>query len=162
MADRICDIFVIGGGINGTGIARDAQGRGLKVTLAEMGDLASATSSASTKLFHGGLRYLEYFEIDLVKKALIERETLLKAMLLQALYSIRSERQLVERIGTDLLFRWFLDLSPEASVFHHTVFSHNRERLDEHGLVQRFFDGVVRNFPNTDAAREAATRSSAQ
>lgn len=74
----------------------------------------------------------------------IPPETLLKAMLLQALYSIRSERQLVDRIGTDLLFRWFLDLSPEASVFHHTVFSHNRERLDKHGLVQRFFDGVVR------------------
>jgi transposase len=74
----------------------------------------------------------------------IPPETLLKAMLLQALYSIRSERQLVERIKTDLLFRWFLDLSPEASVFHHTVFSHNRQRLDEHGLVQRFFDGIVR------------------
>ena len=80
MADDISDIFVIGGGINGTGIARDAQGRGLKVTLAEMNDLASATSSASTKLFHGGLRYLEFFEFGLVKKALIERETLLKAM----------------------------------------------------------------------------------
>ncbi len=80
MSDQISDIFVIGGGINGTGIARDAQGRGLKVTLAEMHDLASATSSASTKLFHGGLRYLEYFEIKLVKKALIERETLLRAM----------------------------------------------------------------------------------
>jgi transposase len=75
-------------------------------------------------------------------------ETLLKAMLLQALYSIRSERQLVERIGTDLLFRWFLDLSPEASVFHHTVFSHNRQRLEDHGLVQRFFDGVVRQAMN--------------
>ena len=80
MANQVSDIFVIGGGINGTGIARDAQGRGLKVTLAEMGDLASATSSASTKLFHGGLRYLEYFEIDLVRKALIEREMLLKTM----------------------------------------------------------------------------------
>ncbi|MDD9921687.1 MAG: glycerol-3-phosphate dehydrogenase [Boseongicola sp.] len=80
MSDNISDIFVIGGGINGTGIARDAQGRGLKVTLAEMNDLASATSSASTKLFHGGLRYLEYFEVDLVRKALIERETLLTAM----------------------------------------------------------------------------------
>ena len=74
------DIFVIGGGINGTGIARDAAGRGLTVTLAEMDDLASATSSASTKLFHGGLRYLEFFEFGLVKKALIERETLLRAM----------------------------------------------------------------------------------
>lgn len=74
------DVFIIGGGINGTGIARDAQGRGLRVGLAEMNDLASATSSASTKLFHGGLRYLEFFEISLVRKALIEREVLLSAM----------------------------------------------------------------------------------
>ncbi|MFK7869629.1 MAG: glycerol-3-phosphate dehydrogenase [Roseobacter sp.] len=74
------DLFVIGGGINGCGIARDAAGRGLSVCLAEMNDLASATSSASTKLFHGGLRYLEYFEIKLVQHALQERETLLKAM----------------------------------------------------------------------------------
>ncbi|MEM9319373.1 MAG: glycerol-3-phosphate dehydrogenase [Pseudomonadota bacterium] len=74
------DIFIIGGGINGTGIARDAQGRGLSVCLAEKHDLGGATSSASTKLFHGGLRYLEFFEFDLVKKALVERETLLRAM----------------------------------------------------------------------------------
>ncbi|MFC2969865.1 glycerol-3-phosphate dehydrogenase [Acidimangrovimonas pyrenivorans] len=74
------DLFVIGGGINGCGIARDAAGRGLRVTLAEMGDLASATSSASTKLFHGGLRYLEYYEFRLVREALKERETLLSAM----------------------------------------------------------------------------------
>ncbi|MGL4405351.1 MAG: glycerol-3-phosphate dehydrogenase [Notoacmeibacter sp.] len=74
------DVFVIGGGINGCGIARDLAGRGLSVTLAEMGDLAQATSSSSTKLFHGGLRYLEYFEFGLVAKALTERETLLVAM----------------------------------------------------------------------------------
>ena len=74
------DLFVIGGGINGVGIARDAQGRGLRVGLAEMDDLASKTSSASTKLFHGGLRYLEFFEFGLVRKALIEREVLLRAM----------------------------------------------------------------------------------
>jgi len=74
------DLFVIGGGINGCGIARDAAGRGLTVELAEMNDLASATSSASTKLFHGGLRYLEYWEVRLVREALIERETLLQAM----------------------------------------------------------------------------------
>ena len=76
----IVDLFVIGGGINGCGIARDAAGRGMSVDLAEMNDLASATSSASTKLFHGGLRYLEYFEIRLVREALVERETLLRAM----------------------------------------------------------------------------------
>ena len=74
------DLFVVGGGINGCGIARDAAGRGLSVALAEMNDLASATSSASTKLFHGGLRYLEFFEVRLVREALKERETLLRAM----------------------------------------------------------------------------------
>ncbi|MEM9344070.1 MAG: glycerol-3-phosphate dehydrogenase [Pseudomonadota bacterium] len=74
------DLFVIGGGINGCGIARDAAGRGIRVGLAEMNDLASATSSSSTKLFHGGLRYLEYFEFRLVREALVERETLLRAM----------------------------------------------------------------------------------
>ena len=74
------DLFIIGGGINGCGIARDAVGRGLSVTLAEMNDLASATSSASTKLFHGGLRYLEYLEVRLVRESLIERENLLAAM----------------------------------------------------------------------------------
>ena len=74
------DLFVIGGGINGVAIARDAAGRGLSVRLAEMGDLAHATSSASTKLYHGGLRYLEYFEVKLVRHALEEREVLLAAM----------------------------------------------------------------------------------
>ncbi|MEO8754442.1 MAG: glycerol-3-phosphate dehydrogenase [Casimicrobiaceae bacterium] len=71
------DLLVIGGGINGTGIARDAAGRGLSVLLAERDDLASATSSWSTKLIHGGLRYLEYYEFRLVAEALREREVLL-------------------------------------------------------------------------------------
>ena len=75
----IFDLAIIGGGINGCGIARDAAGRGLKVVLAEQGDLAGATSSASTKLIHGGLRYLEHYEFRLVREALIEREVLLKA-----------------------------------------------------------------------------------
>lgn len=78
--EQVFDIFIIGGGINGCGIARDASGRGYKVALAEMNDLASATSSSSTKLFHGGLRYLEFFEFRLVREALIEREILLRAM----------------------------------------------------------------------------------
>ena len=73
------DLAVVGGGINGTGIARDAAGRGLKVVLLEQGDLAGATSSASTKLIHGGLRYLEYYEFRLVREALAEREVLLRA-----------------------------------------------------------------------------------
>jgi len=70
------DVFIIGGGVNGCGIARDAQGRGFSVMLAEMGDLASGTSSAATKLVHGGLRYLEYYEFRLVHEALAEREIL--------------------------------------------------------------------------------------
>ena len=74
-----CDVLVVGGGINGAGIARDAAGRGLSVVLCEQDDLAAHTSSASTKLIHGGLRYLEYYEFNLVRKALIEREVLLRA-----------------------------------------------------------------------------------
>ena len=75
---RVVDILIVGGGINGCGIARDAAGRGLSVILCEMGDLASATSSWSSKLIHGGLRYLEYYEFRLVREALMEREVLWK------------------------------------------------------------------------------------
>src|ERR1700730_16749506 len=71
------DLLVIGGGVNGAGIARDAAGRGLAVMLCEQGDLAGATSSASSKLIHGGLRYLEYFRFRFVREALREREVLL-------------------------------------------------------------------------------------
>jgi glycerol-3-phosphate dehydrogenase len=77
MEKNTFDICVIGGGINGAGIARDAVGRGYKVLLIEKGDLACATSSASTKLIHGGLRYLEQYEFGLVKKALRERDILM-------------------------------------------------------------------------------------
>ncbi len=73
------DLLVVGGGVNGVGVARDAAGRGLKVLLCEMNDLASATSSWSTKLIHGGLRYLEHYEFRLVRESLIEREVLLNA-----------------------------------------------------------------------------------
>lgn len=73
------DLLVVGGGINGAGIARDAAGRGLKVLLCERDDLASHTSSSSTKLIHGGLRYLEHFEFALVRKSLKEREVLLRS-----------------------------------------------------------------------------------
>ncbi|HWP18532.1 MAG TPA: glycerol-3-phosphate dehydrogenase [Burkholderiaceae bacterium] len=73
-----CDVLVVGGGINGCGIARDLAGRGLSVVLCEKDDLAQHTSSSSTKLIHGGLRYLEYYEFSLVRKALQEREVLLR------------------------------------------------------------------------------------
>ena len=74
--ERVFDLAIIGGGINGCGIARDAAGRGNSVFLCEMNDLASGTSSWSTKLIHGGLRYLEYYDFRLVREALIEREVL--------------------------------------------------------------------------------------
>ncbi|MBY0572153.1 MAG: glycerol-3-phosphate dehydrogenase [Undibacterium sp.] len=73
-----CDLLIVGGGINGVGIARDAVGRGLSVVLCEKDDLAAHTSSSSSKLIHGGLRYLEYYEFALVRKALIEREILMR------------------------------------------------------------------------------------
>ena len=75
---KLYDLFVIGGGINGLGVARDAAGRGLNVGLCEKDDLGAHTSSASTKLIHGGLRYLEHYDFKLVRKSLIEREVLLK------------------------------------------------------------------------------------
>ena len=75
--EDVYDLVIIGGGINGCGIARDAVGRGLSVLLAEMGDLGGATSSNSTKLIHGGLRYLEYYAFKLVKEALKERDILM-------------------------------------------------------------------------------------
>src|SRR5260221_8153236 len=78
-APKIYDLALVGGGINGAGIARDAAGRGLSVVLLEKDDLAAHTSSFSTKLIHGGLRYLEYFEFRLVAEALSEREVLLAA-----------------------------------------------------------------------------------
>ena len=76
---EIYDLLIVGGGINGTAIARDAAGRGLNVLLCERDDLARHTSSSSTKLIHGGLRYLEYYEFRLVREALIEREVLLRS-----------------------------------------------------------------------------------
>lgn len=79
MSGSPVDLAVIGGGVNGCGIARDAAGRGLSVFLCEQGDLAGGTSSASTKLIHGGLRYLEFYEFRLVHEALAEREVLLRS-----------------------------------------------------------------------------------
>ena len=72
------DLAIIGGGINGTGLARDAAGRGIRVLLVEMNDLGSGTSSASSKMIHGGLRYLEHGAFRLVREALSEREVLLR------------------------------------------------------------------------------------
>ena len=102
---KVYDIFVVGGGINGCGIARDAAGRGYGVYLAEKDDLASGTSSSSTKLIHGGLRYLEYYEFMLVRKALQEREVLWKI----APHIIKPLRFILPH-NKDLRPAWFIRL----------------------------------------------------
>src|SRR5512132_3176812 len=79
MAEAVYDLLVVGGGINGVGIARDGVGRGLSVLLVERDDLGAHTSSSSSKLIHGGLRYLEQYEFRLVAESLAEREVLLRA-----------------------------------------------------------------------------------
>jgi glycerol-3-phosphate dehydrogenase len=115
----ICDLLVIGGGINGAGIARDAAGRGLSVVLVEQDDLASHTSSASTKLIHGGLRYLEHGELRLVREALAERERLLNI----APHIIRPLRFVLPYVD-GLRPRWLLRLG--LFVYDHAG---GRERL---------------------------------
>ena len=105
MTTDIADIFIIGGGINGVGIARDAAGRGLKVILVEQDDLASATSSASSKLIHGGLRYLEHYDFKLVRESLRERETLWKI----APHIIKARRFILPH-HSGLRPAWFLRL----------------------------------------------------
>ena len=84
---KILDLLVVGGGINGAGVARDAAGRGLDVLLCEQHDLASHTSSSSTKLIHGGLRYLEYYDFGLVRKSLREREIVIDRGHVGSVYS---------------------------------------------------------------------------
>ena len=84
----------------------------------------------------------------------IPPERLLKAMLIMAMYSIRSERQLCERLQTDLLFRWFLDMQPSEGAFDHAVFAHNRVRLDEHDVTKKFFDAVVAEALTADLCSE--------
>jgi glycerol-3-phosphate dehydrogenase len=126
------DLAIIGGGINGTGIARDAAGRGLKVLLIEMNDLASGTSSASSKLIHGGLRYLEQHAFRLVREALTEREVLLRMaphvirpmrFMLPPLPGMRAPLKL--RLGL-LLYDWLgarklLPASRTVDLTHHMV-----------------------------------------
>src|SRR5258708_12571254 len=124
------DLAVTGGGINATGIARDAAGRGLRVVLVEQNDLASATSSASSKLIHGGLRYLEHYEFRLVRAALKEREVLLRAAPhlirpLRFVLPVNEARRsaLVLRIGL-LIYDWIgwrriLPRSPHIDLFTH-------------------------------------------
>lgn len=145
---QVYDLCIIGGGINGAGIARDAAGRGMKVLLLEKDDLASHTSSASTKLIHGGLRYLEYYEFRLVHEALQEREVLLKIaphiiwpmnFVLPDAYSIRPFWMI--RCGLylyDILsFKWGKRKFPLSRAFN------LRKHVFGHPLKDDFFLGVL-------------------
>ena len=104
MAGRTIDLLVIGGGIHGAAVARDAAGRGLSVMLAEKGDYACATSSASSKLIHGGLRYLEHLELALVRESLAERAGLLKTVP----HLVTSQRFLLPIYGWQKRHAWFV------------------------------------------------------
>jgi glycerol-3-phosphate dehydrogenase len=134
------DLLVIGGGINGVGIARDAAGRGVGVLLVERGDLAGATSSASSKLIHGGLRYLEQFEFRLVHESLAEREVLLAA----APYIVRPLR-FVLPVHAGLRPRWLLRLG--LFLYDHIG---GRKRLPPTRTVRRdrdpVFDGLADRY----------------
>ena len=132
VADAPVDLMVIGGGINGVGIARDAAGRGLSVLLVERADLASATSSASSKLIHGGLRYLEQYEFRLVHESLAEREVLLAA----APYIVRPLR-FVLPVHSGLRPPWLLRLG--LFLYDHIG---GRKRLPPTRTVRRGRDPV--------------------
>ena len=149
------DLLVVGGGINGAGIARDAAGRGLSVLLVEKGDLASATSSASSKLIHGGLRYLEHYEFRLVAEALAEREVLLKV----AAHLVWPARFVIPHVP-ELRPRWMI----RAGLFLYDHLSRraslpgsNAVRLDatpyNAGLQPQFRHGFVYSDCRVDDAR---------
>src|SRR5215212_9445162 len=134
------DLLIVGGGINGTGIARDAAGRGLSVMLVEKDDLAAHTSSASSKLIHGGLRYLEQFEFRLVRESLAERERLLRA----APHIVRPLRFVVP-LGRSARPRWMV----RAGLFLYDRLGGRRilpasrsVRLDRGELGEGLTDGV--------------------
>ena len=144
------DMLVVGGGINGTGIARDAAGRGLEVALCEQDDLASHTSSASSKLIHGGLRYLEHRQFGMVRKSLEEREVLLRIAphLVQPLPFVLPHESHLRPAWLIRLGLWLYDhiggrsslLPPSRSL-----------RLAGHRLGAPLRDGLDRGFTYTDA-----------
>ena len=144
----VTDLLIIGGGINGCGIARDAAGRGLSVTLVEQDDLASHTSSASTKLIHGGLRYLEYKEFRLVREALAERERLL-AIAPHIIWPLR----FVLPHGGDMRPAWLLRL---GLLIYDNIGGRRRLpgsqslRFDGTGLGAGLKPGIKRGFAYSD------------
>lgn len=148
----ISDIFVIGGGINGTAIAADAASRGLSVILCEKQDLSEGTSSASSKLIHGGLRYLEYFKLSLVRRALIEREILMK----RAPHLIQPLEFILPYEGTirsTFIIRIGLFLYNHLTKYHYLPRAKKIVLTDCNGLVDNFKKGFSYYDCMTDDAR---------
>jgi len=143
------DLLVVGGGINGVGIARDAAGRGLSVVLCEKDDLASHTSSASTKLIHGGLRYLEFYEFNLVRKALQEREILLHAAP-HIISPLRFVMPHVAHLRPAWLIRLGLFLYDNLSR-RHLLFGSRGIRFKSHISGRPLKDSFTRGFVYSDA-----------
>jgi len=150
-----CDLLVVGGGVNGAGVARDAAGRGLSVLLVEKDDLASATSSWSSKLIHGGLRYLELYEFRLVAEALAEREVMLKT----ARHLVWPARFIMPHVA-ELRPRWMI----RAGLFLYDHLSRRTSlqessavRLDgppyNHGLQAKYVHGFIYSDCRVDDAR---------
>ena len=167
---RAYDLIVIGGGINGAGVARDAALRGLKVILLEKGDFASGTTSWSTRLVHGGLRYLEYFEFDLVRESLREREILLRTAphlvrpILMTIPIYRDRSRPYWKIQAGMLL--YDTLSLDKSLVSHRMLPREKFRqhfrsLDPEGLIggAQYYDGQVERaerlcWENVLSARE--------
>ena len=146
--DEIFDILVVGGGINGAGIARDAAGRGHSVILCEQGDLGSATSSASTKLIHGGLRYLEHYRFGLVRESLAERETLLRL----APHAIRPLRFILP-LGQKSRPAWFIRIGLmlyDSLSRRVTLPGHEDIDLTRHPSGDPLVPGISRGFAYSD------------
>lgn len=148
--DERVDLLVIGGGINGVGIARDAAGRGHKVVLVEQGDLASATSSNSTKLIHGGLRYLESFDFRLVREALTERERLL-AMAPHIIHPLQFVLPHIQGLRPRWEIRLGLFLYDHIGGRKRLPASHGI-RLDTSGLGQALRPGIEHGFVYSDCS----------
>jgi len=147
ISSYLFDVIVIGAGINGAGIARDAAMRGLKVLLLDKGDIASGTTSWATRLIHGGLRYLEYYEFSLVRESLKDREILLRTAphlvrplgFLVPVYEYMSHGKLMVRLGMIA----YDVLSPEKSMEHHRAFDREQTLELEPGLNPEELKGSV-------------------
>jgi len=145
---RAFDLLIVGGGINGAGIARDAAGRGLRVLLTEQAGLAQYTSSASTKLIHGGLRYLEYLQLRLVREALRERERLLSIaphLVTRAQFVLPYQRQLRPAWVLRLALLAYDALAPASSLA-----PSRRVRFATSGLGEPLRDSLVQGFTYAD------------